>query len=98
MPKAKYYFNTHSLKYERVIVPLRKRILRVVGFLSTAMVFGAVTLIIAYSYLDSPKEKQLKREIDQLELQYEILQERMEDASLVLNDLQNRDDNIYRVI
>ena len=98
MPKAKYYFNTHSLKYERVIVPLRKQVLRVAGFLASAMVFSTVIVLIAYSYLDSPKEKQLKREISQLELQYEILQERMDEASLVLADLQNRDDNIYRVI
>ncbi|MFN5324865.1 MAG: peptidoglycan DD-metalloendopeptidase family protein [Bacteroidota bacterium] len=98
MPKAKYYFNTHSLKYERVIVPLRKRILRVVGFLATAMVFSTLIVLVAYSYLDSPKEKQLKREIAQLELQYEILQERMDEASIVLSDMQNRDDNIYRVI
>ncbi|MFZ9942919.1 MAG: hypothetical protein ACO3O0_04865 [Bacteroidia bacterium] len=98
MPKAKYYFNTHSLKYERVIVPLRKRILRVAGFLATALVFSTVIVLVAYSYLDSPKEKQLKREIAQLELQYEILQERMDEASVVLADLQNRDDNIYRVI
>jgi len=98
MPKAKYYFNTHSLKYERVIVPLRKQVLRVAGFLASAMVFSTVIVLIAYSYLDSPKEKQLKREISQLELQYEILQERMDEASVVLADLQNRDDNIYRVI
>ncbi len=98
MPKAKYYFNRHSLKYERVVVPFRKRLLRVLGFIAAALVFSTVIVMIAYSYLDSPKEKQLKREIAQLELQYEILQQRMDEASTVLNDLQNRDDQIYRVI
>jgi hypothetical protein len=47
MPKAKYYFNTHSLKYERVIVPLRKQVLRVAGFLASAMVFSTVIVLMA---------------------------------------------------
>lgn len=98
MPKAKYYFNTQSLKYEKVVVPWGKRILRALGFLATAVVFSVVIVAIAYAYLDSPKEKQLKREISQLTLQYEILQQRFDDVQLVLSDLQHRDDNIYRVI
>lgn len=98
MPKAKYYFNTHSLKYEKVVIPWGKRILRVLGFLATAIVFSVVIVAIAYAYLDSPKEKQLKRELSQLNLQYEILQQRFDEVGLVLSDLQHRDDNIYRVI
>ena len=98
MPKAKYYFNTHSLKYEKVVIPWGKRILRVLGFLATAIVFSVVIVAIAYAYLDSPKEKQLKREISQLNLQYELLQQRFDEVGLVLSDLQHRDDNIYRVI
>ncbi len=98
MPKAKYYFNTHSLKFEKVVIPWGKRILRVLGFLATAIVFSVVIVAIAYAYLDSPKEKQLKREIGQLNLQYELLQQRFKEAGLVLSDLQQRDDDIYRVI
>jgi murein DD-endopeptidase MepM/ murein hydrolase activator NlpD len=98
MPKAKYYFNTNSLKYERVVVSWGKRLLRALGFLATAIVFSVIIVAIAYAYLDSPKEKQLKREISQLTLQYELLQQRFEDMNLVLSDLQQRDDNIYRVI
>ncbi|MBK8876087.1 MAG: M23 family metallopeptidase [Bacteroidetes bacterium] len=98
MPKAKYYFNTNSLKYEKVVIPWGKRLLRVLGFVTTAIVFSVVIVAIAYAYLDSPKEKQLKREISQLTLQYEILQQRFEHVDNVLNDIQHRDDNIYRVI
>lgn len=98
MPRTKYYFNTDSLKYERVVVTFRKRFLRVLGWLSTAAVFGTIVLLLAYSFLDSPKEKQLKRELNEMTLQYELLQQRMELASAVLEDLQVRDDQIYRVI
>ena len=98
MARTKYYFNTDSLKYERVVVTFRKRFLRVLGWLSTAAVFGSIVLLLAYSFLDSPKEKQLKRELNEMTLQYELLQQRMELASAVLEDLQVRDDQIYRVI
>lgn len=98
MPKAKYYFNTSSLRYEKVVVSFRRRLLRVLGWLATASVFGFLTIILAYSYLDSPKEKQLKRELNEMQLQYEILQQRTELASRVLSDLSKRDDQVYRVI
>ncbi len=98
MPKAKYYFNTDSLKYEKVVVSFKKRFWRVMGWLSSALVFGSIVLLIAYNFLDSPKEKQLKREINEMELQYDLLQQRMNLADAVLIDLQQRDDQIYRVI
>src|SRR5689334_20539823 len=98
MPKIKYYFNTHSLKYERVIISWKKRILRVFGFLSTAVVFAAAIVLIAYNVFDSPKEKRLKRELEESNLQLEILKQRTDQVETVLHDIQDRDNTIYRVI
>ncbi len=98
MAKVKYHFNTHSLKYEKVVVSIKKRLLSVLAFLSTAGVFATVILVVAYSYFDSPKEKKLKREISHLSLQYEVLSNRLHQVSSVLKDMEKRDDDIYRVI
>lgn len=98
MAKTKYYFNSQTLKYEKVKNSIRVKILKALGFLSTALVFSFIIIAFAYTFLDSPKEKQLKREISQLTLQYEILQSRLKQIDVVMNDLQERDDNIYRVI
>lgn len=98
MAKVKYYYNTNTLKYEKVETSLVKKLLRVLGFLAAAIVFAFIIIVLAYSYIDSPKEKQLKREINQLTLQYELLEDRLEQINVVLSDLQERDDNIYRVI
>jgi hypothetical protein len=98
MSNAKYTFNTQSLTYERTRPSIWKRILGVMAFIASAVVFASVIVLIAYSYFDSPKEKQLKREIRQLTLQYELLNKRMGTINAVLQDLQDRDDNIYRVI
>tara|TARA_B110000879_G_scaffold82367_1_gene114355 strand:- start:1204 stop:2049 length:846 start_codon:yes stop_codon:yes gene_type:complete len=55
-------------------------------------------VIIFFQFFDSPKEKRLNREINALTSQYEIVEDKLRQVELVLDDVQNRDDNIYRVI
>ena len=98
MSKIKYKFNTKSLTYEKVTVPIRKRVGQVLSYLATGLVFATITTFIAYNYFDSPKEKQLKREISELTLQYELLNNRMGEVAEVLDDIQDRDNNVYRTI
>jgi murein DD-endopeptidase MepM/ murein hydrolase activator NlpD len=98
MPKVKYVYNPKALSYEKVQIKWRDRLLKALWFLLTGLVFASVTIFIAYQYFDSPKEKQLKREIEQLSFQYELLNKRLEQVGSVLEDLQDRDDNIYRII
>ncbi|POY36009.1 peptidase M23 [Solitalea longa] len=96
--KVKYFYNSSTLKYEKVELSFGKKLLRVLGYLATVSVFSVVTVTIAYNILDSPKEKKLKRDISQLSLQYDILHKRMKQLDGVVTDLQERDNNIYRVI
>ncbi len=98
MSKVKYRFNTKSLTYEKVKVTFRDRFWRFTSYLAIGLVFATGTVILAYKFLDSPKEKMLRREIEALQLQYNLLDKKMDQTQLVLNDLQDRDDNIYRVI
>jgi murein DD-endopeptidase MepM/ murein hydrolase activator NlpD len=98
MSKIKYRFNTKSLTYEKDTVSIRKRVWQVLSYLATGLFFATITIALAYKYLDSPKEKQLQREIGELTLQYEILNNRMNEVSMVLGDIQERDNNVYRTI
>lgn len=98
MSKVKYRFNTKSLTYEKVKVTFRDRFWRFLSYLAIGLVFATGTVLLAYKFIDSPKEKMLKREIEALQLQYNLLHKKMDQAQVVLNDLQDRDDNIYRVI
>ena len=43
-------------------------------------------------------QKKQNRELEVVKLQYELLNKKMNQVQTVLNDLQDRDDNIYRVI
>lgn len=98
MGKIQYNFNTKSLTYEKITVPIRIRIWQVLSYLATGLVFASITTFVAYNYFDSPKQKQLKREISELTLQYELLNNRMEQVAEVLDDIQERDNNVYRTI
>jgi len=98
MSKVKYRFNTKSLTYEKVKVTFKERFLRFISYVAIGLVFTTITIALAYKFLDSPKEKMLKRENQAIQLQYDILNKKLDQMQLVLNDLQDRDDNIYRVI
>jgi len=98
MSKVKYKFNTKTLTYERVRVTFKQRLLQVLSYLGIGLVFAVVIILLAYRFIDSPKEKQLRREAEVLQLQYDLLSKKMNQVEEVLNDLQDRDDNIYRVI
>ncbi len=98
MSKVKYRFNTKSLTYEKVKVTFRERFWRVTSYFAIGLVFATVTILLAYKFLDSPKEKMLRREISALQLQYDLLNKKMDETQTVLYDLQDRDDNIYRVV
>lgn len=98
MKKVKYYYNTQALRYEKFEEALRSRILRIAGFISAALVFAFIIVYLAYTYLDSPKEKALRRELNQMQLEYDLLNKKLDQMSAVVADLEDRDDNIYRVI
>lgn len=96
--KTQYRYNPRTLIYEKVEIGFKKRFVRFLSYVVTGLVFAAAVMLIGYSYLDSPKEKQLKRENAQLKLQYDILNKKIDQFAVVLEDIQQRDDNIYRVI
>jgi murein DD-endopeptidase MepM/ murein hydrolase activator NlpD len=72
--------------------------MRFLSFAATGLVFAALGILIAYNTIDSPKEKQLEREIERMKLDYDLVNQRLQQMSVVLEDLQDRDDNIYRVV
>lgn len=98
MSKVKYRFNTRTLSYERVELTTKVKLLRVLSFLLASSIFGILFFFLVNNYIDSPKEKMLKREKNQLAAQYELLDKRIDQVTKVLEDIQRRDDEIYRVI
>lgn len=98
MAKARYQYNPESLSYIKIERGLKYYVSRASIHLAFSLVLGAV-FFVAYSYiLDSPSEKRMKRENQRLLTQYDLMNKKLDQVELVLNDLQMRDENIYRVV
>jgi len=98
MAKSKYKYNPESLSYDRIRVSYRKRFFVFLSYLSMIVVFATAINILYSSIFDTPNEKRLKRENNQLLLQYDLLNDRVDNLESVLGDMEKRDDNIYRTI
>jgi murein DD-endopeptidase MepM/ murein hydrolase activator NlpD len=98
MLRSKYRFDPESLSFDRRRLNFKAVIIKIITYFFACIVIS-VAFNLAFSYFfDSPKEKMLKRENDQMKLQYEIMEKKIEQISNVLGDLRQRDDNIYRTI
>ena len=98
MAKVKYYYDTKTLSYKRIELSGLNKLKHLFYFLIGSAFTGLIMIIVFFQFFDSPKEKKLNREIDILTSQYEIVEDKLSQLDLVLDDIQNRDDNIYRVI
>lgn len=96
--KIFYIYNPKTLTYERVYPSLRQRIIVVLRHLFVGSILSIGVIVAFYFWFGSPKEELLKMENEQMQTQYKVLSKRVDAALEVLNDLQQRDDNMYRVI
>jgi murein DD-endopeptidase MepM/ murein hydrolase activator NlpD len=98
MKKIKYYYNTHTLRYEKLETPLRVRLLQLFGFIAASIVTGMIIFAVAFRYIDSPKEKLLRQQNDDLRQNYSIMEERLKQLEMQMDELANRDNTVYRSI
>ena len=97
MSKVKYYYDSETLSYRKIERKKGRTFKYVSVFILAAALFGFLTVFITSQYVESPKEKALKRELSNMQLQYELLNRKMDETQLVLEDIANRDNNIYRL-
>lgn len=98
MAKVKYYYDTKTLNYQRIEKTHWDRLKNILIYLGASTFCGIIMVVIFFQFFDSPKEKRLKRDISDLLTQYNLLNKDLQDINSVLKDIQDRDDNIYRVI
>ncbi|MDP4210746.1 MAG: M23 family metallopeptidase [Bacteroidota bacterium] len=98
MMKVKYRFNPESLSYDKVKTSFKAWILKFFTFFTASIVISIIYYVVFSYFFNSPKEKALIRVNDQMKLQYELATKRLDEMSKVLDDMQQRDDNLYRVV
>ena len=98
MAKTKYFFNDKLLSYEEVKTTSLQRFIMILLFVITAVASSFAIIFLSYTFFESPKERILKSEISQYELQYQIMNDRLDRLQGLMDEMADRDDNIYRII
>ncbi len=96
--RAKFHYNQETLSFEKIELTFFALVKKVAVYLFTSLCGGFIAFLIFILFLESPQEKQLKKENIHMQAQYDLLQEQMNELQSLLTDLQQRDDNLYRVI
>src|SRR5258707_7270167 len=98
MKKIKYYYNTNTLRYEKLETPLRVTLLRVLGFMSAAVVTALILVSLAYRYFPSANEKRLLQTNEALNDNYFVLSGQVKKMQEQIVRLEKRDNEVYRAI
>lgn len=98
MKKVKYYYNTHTLRYEKLVTPLRVKLLRVFGFIAAALVTAAVISYFAFQFVGSPSEKYYRLQNESLKEDLNDLGDSVKMIQLRMAELEKRDNSVYRNI
>lgn len=99
MAKVKYYYDSVNLAYRKIKIRKRRKLGFAVLFLLASALFGFLTFVILLNtpYFDTPKDRLLARQVENLKLNYAILNKKMDQIDDVVADLEDRDNNLYRV-
>lgn len=98
MRKVYYIYNPKTRTYDRVYPTVRQRVMSLLRSLFVGMGFGVGAFLLFLWIFGTPSEKELRIENSRLQAQYDVLSHRLDEALTVMKDLQQRDDNLYRVM
>jgi len=98
MKSKKYKFNSKSLSFEKIKTTPFQWLKKILSYLTTAISFAVIVLVIWTVFFESPKEKQLKRELQANNQTLTFLQKRIDLLSNVIHGMEDKDNNLYRVI
>jgi len=98
MKKIKYYYNTNTLRYEKLETPLRVKLLRIFGFIAAALVTAALISYFAFQFIGSPKERILQDQNKALRDNYNELENALKSISNKCWSWKKRDNDVYRAI
>ena len=96
--KNTYKINPETLAMEQVKQGLGYWLRQTGIYILAGIILGVLFLFLFLTFFPSPREKQLLREKESMQSQLEILNQQVDQMQIVMTDLQQRDDNLYRVL
>jgi murein DD-endopeptidase MepM/ murein hydrolase activator NlpD len=96
--KTKYYYDPLSMAFKKIERTWKHWVRDVSLFALTSSLVGIFLFFLVSTLFDSPREKQLQRELDETGLQMEALEERLDAMDDALSDMETRDNEVYRLV
>ena len=97
MAKVKYYYDSDTLSYKKIKSKISDILKRISLALVSAIMFMVLGYVVFTQFFDSPKEKELKRELEFVKLNEQLHSKKIVQLEKILQDIQERDNNIYRL-
>ena len=98
MKKIKYYYNTHTLRYEKLTTPFKVKLLRFFGFISALLVSSAIIIYVYNRFLPKPTDLEANRKNELLKENYKQLNGKVKTLQGQMASLESRDNEVYRSI
>lgn len=98
MKKIKYFYNTHTLRYEKLVTPLRVKLLRFFGFLSALLVSSAIVIYLYNRFFPHPRDIESRKKYEILRDNFTIIDTKVKTLQEQLAALEKRDNEVYRSI
>ena len=100
MFKTKYYYDHKTLSYRKIEKTKGTQLRNILAFLSASIFFGIISLLVLLnsSIINTPTELSQAREISNYKFQFDLLNKKINQLNIVLEDIELRDNNVYRVL
>ncbi|GAB2830398.1 M23 family metallopeptidase [Ferruginibacter profundus] len=98
MKKIKYFYNTNTLRYEKLVTPLRVKLLRIFGFLSALAVSCLIIISLYTKFFPKATDREVQLKYDNLKDNYSLLDGKVKTMQQQMAELEKRDNEVYRSI
>ena len=98
MKKIKYFYNTNTLRYEKLVTPFRVKLLRIFGFLSAFLVTSALVIWIYTKFIPKPTDNATQQRYEMMRDNYNVLSGKLQTMQEQMGELEKRDNEVYRSI
>jgi murein DD-endopeptidase MepM/ murein hydrolase activator NlpD len=98
MKKIKYFYNTNTLRYEKLVTPFRVKLLRIFGFISAFLVTAGMVIWVYTKFIPKPKDKATQQRYNIMKDDYNNLAAKLKTVEQQMAELEKRDNDVYRSI
>ena len=96
--QKRYIFNQLTQDFEVLETSKSRTFMRILLISLAVLGIAFLFAVLLFTFIKSPKEKAQARELEYMKLKYEIMNDRLDDLEALMTDMEQRDNNLYRVM